>query len=305
MSAGMMDEVEAFIEMNIARTPPFPLRSPEGLRARADAVRNHAKTAYGLISEAGVDVRGLDELAKQGADARHARTEKERLRAIEASAAAGNWLSEHHPVMPDDPGATDLVIDQVTFIRTFGAGDLLTDWNISSLHSWARYRLHASSETVEHVGQGRLSFFILWRNPSTRAIVASVGPRIIVNAYVAVEAEWQGVADWFFGGSEARGTVRVRTTVWAMWDPSVSGVVSDVILGSAGATGGFFGGDDSISLAVNQWVPGTGFSVPGHASILIEVSLLTDYNVTNGSLDLDAASGDFQIWLPFLRIRTV
>jgi hypothetical protein len=302
MSAGMAGQVEAFIEENIARTPPFPARAPEDLRVRAEAVRKDAEAAGSALSAAGVDVERLNELAKERAGARHARAEKERARAIEASGAVGTRLSELTPAVPVDPSPTNVIIDRVTFIRTFGAGDVITDSNIGSLDSWARYRLHASSDGVRHDGVGRLSFFVLWQNPRKTAIVANVGPRIELNAHLAVDADWNGVAAWFIGGSEARGTVRARTTVWAMWNPAVQGIVSDVILGGAAATGGFFGGDDGISLAVNQFVPGTGFSIPKQAYILIEVSLLTEYNVISGSLDMDAASGAFKVSVPHLII---
>lgn len=301
MTTGMTGEVEAFIEKNIALTPPFPARRPEALRARADALREDAQAARMQFSAAGVDVERLDELAKEQAGARHARADKERLRAIQASAAVDAWLSGLTPA-PLDPGPTIAVIDQVTFIRSFGVG-VVTDSGISSTDNWARYQLQVSADAVDQIGAGRLSFFILWKNPRTRAIIANVDPRVSVNAYLAVNAEWNGVGDWFIGGSEALATVRARTTVWAMWTPSLQGVVSDVILGSAGATGGFFGGDDSISLAVNQLIPGTGFFVPAKESILIEVSLLTEYKLANGSLHLDAGSGDLKVSMPHLIIK--
>src|SRR3954447_26187113 len=106
MSAGMAQEVEAFIEEHIARIPPFLERTPEALRARADAVREEAKAARRQVSAAGVDVERLDELAKERADARRARSGKERLHAIEASAAVGTWLSGLTPEVPLAPGPT-------------------------------------------------------------------------------------------------------------------------------------------------------------------------------------------------------
>jgi hypothetical protein len=83
-----------------------------------------------------------------------------------------------------------------------------------------------------------------------------------------------------------------------MWNSSVQAVVSDVILGGAGATGGFFGGDDSSLLAFDEFMAGTGFFVPAQESILIEVSLLTEYHVTSGSVDLDATNGAFKVSVP-------
>ena len=84
--------------------------------------------------------------------------------------------------------------------------------------------------------------------------------------------------------------------------PSINSIVSDVILGTVDATGGFFGGDDSTSLAVDQFMPGAGVFVPAEAFILIEVSLVTEYQLLDGSVDLDADSSSFQVSVPHLII---
>ncbi len=195
-----------------------------------------------------------------------------------------------------------MIVDRVTFIRSFAGAGVVTDSQIGSLDSWARYRLEVSGDSVGSSGTGRLSFFTLWRNPRSKRILAEVGARVVANMHLAVDAEWNGVAAWFISGSEARATVRARTTVMAMWDSSVQSVVSDVILGSAGATGGFFGGDDSTTIVKNEFLPGSAMSIPANASVLIEVSVLTEWVAMNGSIDLDAASGDFQVAVPHLII---
>ena len=194
----------------------------------------------------------------------------------------------------------NVIIDRVTFIRSFAGEGAVTESGVGSLDSFAKYRFEKSASMTE-TGTARLSFFTLWRNPRTGPIVANVGPRVVANAHLSVDADWNGVAAWFIGGSEARATIRARTTVHAM-DSSISAVVSDVILGSAGATGGFFGGDDSTTLAFNEFIPGSGVVVPGQAFILIETSLVTEWVVTGGSVNLDAGSGAFQIEVPHLII---
>ena len=300
MKAYAADEVEAFIEKNIAPAPPVSLSDEEARRTRAEADRNDVKLARKELSAGGLDLERLDTLARERAHARHARADEQRRRAVEGSTAVDRWLTGLTPVLPMDPESMNVIIDRVTFIRTFADAGVVTDSHIGSLDSWAKYRLKPSSGAISKTGTGRLSFFVLWHNPRTDAIVANVGPRVHVNAHLSVDADWNGVAAWFIGGSEARATVRARTTVWAMWDSSVQAIVSDVILGSAGATGGFFGGDDSTSFAVNQFIPGSGFFVPAQASVLIEVSLLTEYQLTSGSLDLDAAIGAFKVSVPHL-----
>jgi hypothetical protein len=294
------DEVEALIEKNIARARPIPTSDAKARRTRAEANRKDAALARKALSGGGLDLKRLDTLARERAKARRARTAEQRRRAVEASAAVDRRLTGLTPVLPADP--MNVIIDRVTFIRSFADAGVVTDSHIGSLDSWAKYKLKPSSGAITKTGLGRLSFFVLWQNPRTEAIVANVGPRVHVNAHLSVDADWNGVAAWFIGGSEARATVRARTTVWAMWDSSVQAIVSDLILGSAGATGGFFGGDDSTSFAFNQFIPGSGFFVPAQASVLIEVSLLTEYELTSGSLDLDAASGAFKVAVPHLII---
>ena len=296
------DEVEAFIEKNIAPARLFPSSDAEGRRARAEADRNDAELARQALAGGGLDIERLDTLARERADARRARADEQRRLAVEGSTAADQWLTGLTPVLPVDPASINVIIDRVTFIRSFAGAGAVTDSHIGSLDSWARYRLQPPSGGLGITGTGRLSFFVLWQNPRNEAIVANVGPRVVVNAHLSVDADWNGVAAWFLGGSEVRATVRARTTVWAMWDSSVQAIVSDVILGSAGATGGFFGGDDSTSIAVNQFIPGSGFFVPAQAFVLIEVTLLTEYFQTSGSLDLDAASGAFRVSVPHLII---
>jgi len=101
--------------------------------------------------------------------------------------------------------------------------------------------------------------------------------------------------------SRAIATVRSRTTVFAM-DSSINSIVSDVILGNDSVSGGFFGGDDSTSLAIDQFMPGAGVFVPANAFILIEVSLVTEWQILDGSVTLDADSGSFQVTVPHLII---
>ncbi len=294
------DEVETFIEKNIAPLLPLPRSEAEARRARAEADRHDAALARKALSAGGLDLERLDALAQERAFARRARADEQRRRAVEESTAIERRLAGLTPVLPIDPESRNVIIDRVTFIRTFAEAGVVTDSHIGSLDNWARYRLQPPGGGLNKTGTGRLSFFVLWQNPRNDAIVANVGPRVVVNAYLSVDADWNGVAAWFLGGSEVRATVRARTTVWAMWDASVQAIVSDMILGSAGATGGFFGGDDSTLIAVNQFIPGSGFFVPAQAFVLIEVTLLTEYHQTSGSLDLDAASGALRVSVPHL-----
>ncbi len=299
MSAHASGEAEAFVEKYIEGARPAPTHDEEARRARVKADEHNEGLARKELAASGIDLGRLDALARERSDDRRTRAEEHRRRAVDGSIAIDKWLTELTPVLPLDPDSMNVIIDRVTFIRSFAGAGAVTDSHIGSLDSWAKYRFERSAGATES-GTGRLSFFTLWRNPRTQGVFVNVGPRVVVNAHLSVDAEWNGVASWFIGGSEARATVRARTTVMAMWDSSVQAIVSDIILGSAGATGGFFGGDDSTTLAVNQFVPGSGFFVPAESQILIETSLLTEWVITSGSVNLDASGGAFKMSVPHL-----
>ena len=301
MNEYLDDDINTVIEKAVARSAPLSPIDAEARRRRVEENREAAELARKALA-GGMDVEQLDGLASELAKVRRARIDDDRLRAIAESPRIRQQLAELTPALPVPPDSTNEIVDRVTFIRSFAGAGVVIDSNVGSLDSWARYRLNASAGAYGTSGVGRLSFFTLWRNPRSETIVAGVGARLVTHAHLTVDADWNGVAAWFIGGSEARATVRARTTVMAMWDSSVRAVVSDVVLGSAGASGEFFGDDDSASITVNEFLPGSGFTIPAHAAVLIEVALLTEYAVTSGTVDFDAASSDFQISVPHLII---
>jgi hypothetical protein len=294
-------EAQAFVEKNIAKAKRPPTIDAKLRRARAAAGRKDTELARKVLSTGGLDLKRLDKLARDGDKARRSRAKEQHRLAIKNSAAVAKWLSgQVLPVVPADP--MNIIIDRVTFIRTFADQGVITDSNIGSLDSWAKYKYQpSSSDAFLETGSGKLSFFVLWQNPRSDTIVANVGPRVQVNANLSVSADWNGVASWYLPDSRAIATVRSRTTVFAM-DSSINSIVSDVILGNDSVSGGFFGGDDSTSLVVDQFMPGAGVFVPANAFILIEVSLVTEWQLLDGSVTLDAASGDFKVTVPHLII---
>jgi hypothetical protein len=302
MAEYSQDELDARIEEAGKRVAPVSAADAETRRARAEAERAQLDLARAELAGAW-DTDRLDALARGEEKARRARIDDGRLRAIEESGGLWTQLGELTPALPDPPAPMNVILDRVTFIRSFAGQGAVTDSHIGSLDSWAKYRLNASAQSVGETGTGRLSFFTLWRNPRTQPIVARIGARVVTNAHLSADAEWNGVAAWFIGGSKAQATVRARTTVMAMWDSSVQAIVSDVILDSVGATGGFFGGDDSTTISTNEFLIGSAFSIPASAQVLIDVALLTEWEATSGSIGLDADSGAFQVGVPHLIIE--
>lgn len=299
MDTDSREAAEAFIETIAGRTGPGGQEDPDR-RARSEAARDDAALARSELQAGGFDFDRLDALAAERSKIRRERIDQAHRRAVEASEAVARRLEALTPTiaLPADP--MNVIIDRVTFIRSFTGGGVVVDSEIGSLDSWARYRLDSSGDAITGSGTGRLSFFTLWQNPRSEQVVVTAGARLVVNAHLSVDAQWNGVASWFIGGSEARATVRARTTVWALWDSTVKSIVHDRILADAGATGGFFGGDDSASIAFNEFLPASGFTVPASANILVEVELLTEWVATGGSVRLDAEGGSFRVSVPHL-----
>jgi hypothetical protein len=242
------------------------------------------------LAAAGLDPARLDALAAERSKARQQRAAEARERATQASFEIARRLAETpRPVLPADPDK--LFIEQVTFIRTFLGGGTLIDSNVGPFDNWALYQLKGSASDTKARGVGRLSFFTLWSNPRNAPVTVTVRPGFGANAHLSVDADWNGVAAWFISGSDARATVRVRTTLWAMWNPGFSAISGEIVLADSGAIGGFFGDDGGAHIVYDNFLPGSPFVVPALASILIEVEVLTDWAVYNGSIRLDAESG--------------
>lgn len=302
MAEYSQDELDARVEEAGKRADPVSSADATNRRERAEAERVQLELARSELAGAW-DTDRLDALARGHDKARRARIDDGRLRAIEESGGLWGRLEDLTPVLPDPPAHMNVILDRVTFIRSFAGAGAVTESHIGSLDSWAKYRLNVSAQSLAETGTGRLSFFTLWRNPRTEPIVARIGARVVTNAHLSADADWNGVAAWFIGGSKAQATVRARTTVMAMWDSSLQAIVSDVILDSVGATGGFFGGDDSTTISTNEFLIGSAFSIPASASVLIDVAVLTEWAITSGSVALDADSGGFQVGVPHLIIE--
>ena len=292
---------EDFIEKVVVPRRGSPRADPKANQARAELAREELELAKRELVEGGFKPERLDKLAAERSKAHKKLAEESRRKAVEASAAAADRLKDLMPVIfPIEPLET--VIDQVTFIRSFAGQGVVVDSNIGPSDNWARYRLESASDSFD--GTGRLSFFTLWQNEQNTPTTLTARPNLIVNAHLSCDAEWNGVASWFGFNSEARATVRARTTVWSM-DSSISAIVHDQVLATAGVSGDFFGDDSSKSIEFNELLPASGVAVPPQAFMLIEVELLTEWHAHGGSVELDAEAGSHRVDVPHLVISEI
>ena len=285
---------EEFIEKVVAPARAIPARDPEADRARAVFEREGLELVRAVLVDGGLDAERLDKLAAERSKARKKLAEESRRRAVDASAVIADRLKGLVPiVLPAEPIET--VIDQVTFIRSFVGQGRVIDSNIGPADNWAQYRLSSSSDTLGL--DGRLSFFTLWQNKQNAPTVLTVRPNLVVNAYLSCEADANWIGSWTGDTSQARATVRARTTVWSM-DSSVASIVNDQVLEVAVARGNFWGDDSSRSIAFNELLPATGVTIAAQAYSLIEVELVTEWQQLTGSVELDAESGSHRVSVP-------
>lgn len=296
-------EIEAFIEKVIAPARAARPADPEAARAKAELAREDLQLAKRELVESGLDPERLDKLAAERSKGRKTLADEARRKTVDASAAAALRLADLLAVyLPAEPLET--VIDEVHVIRSFIGQGTVSMSNIGPSDNWAQYRLEASSDGITETGTGRLSFFTIWQNKQNTSTIVMARPNFVVNAHLSCDASWNGVAAWFISDSEARATVRARTTVWSMAS-NVSSIVHDQVLGGSGAHGEFFGDDNSASIEFSQLLPASGVAVPPQAYILIEVELLTDWVVSGGSVTLDAKDGAHRVDLPYIVLTEI
>ena len=292
--------VEDFIEKVVVPRRGAPTEDPKANQARVELHREDLELAKRELAAAGLDHGRLDKLAAERSKGRKKLADEKRKKVIDASAVVADRLRDLAPVIfPADPVET--VIDEMNSIRSFIGQGNVVDWNIAPSDNWARYRLESSGGWD---GIGRLSFFALWQNKQNTPTIVTARPNLVVNAHLSCDAEWNGVASWFGMDSEARGTVRARTTVWGMAS-SVSSIVHDEVLAAASASGGFFGDDSSKTIEFNQTLSASGVAVPAQAFILIEVEILTEWHAHSASVELDAEAGSHRVDVPHIVLTEI
>jgi hypothetical protein len=297
----VLQRAEAFVDTVVTpRVAQTPREDPRTRRARAEMGREDSDAGLRALRAAGLDLDRLDALVADRSQARRERLQQAHQRAVAGSAEAERRLAGLAPARPLVVPET-IMIQEVTFIRSFAGEGVVYASSINPLDSWAQYGLDASGDSVGESGLGRLSFFTLWQNQQTDPVILTAGAQLVVNANLSVDADANGVASWFLPDSEAKATVGTRTTVWGM-DSSVSSIVQESTLASDSVNGGFFGGDDSDSITFNGFLNASGVLVPAKAWSLIEVSILTQWYALDGSVHLDAHNGKFKVTVPWLML---
>ena len=301
MHSDKRSEAEAFVEKVVAPRRATLASDPKAAKAREQLAREDLELVKRHLAESGFDPERFDKLAAERSKGRKKLADEGRRHAIDASSAIAAHLADLAvQILPLEP--LDTVIDQVTFIRSFAGQGVVVDSNIGPSDNWARYRLESSGDSWD--GTGRLSFFTLWQNKLDTPTVIIARPNLVINAHLSCDADWNGVASWFGMDSEARGTVRARTTVWGM-DSSVSSIVHDEVVAAASASGGFFGDDSSKSIAFSGLLSASGVTVPAQSYALIEVELFTEWHAHSASVVLDAEGGSHRVDLPSILLTEI
>jgi hypothetical protein len=298
----MLKKAEAFVDKVVAPRKAAPKPDLKLAKARAALAGKNLELGKRELAATGLKPDVLDKLALERSKERKVLADQARKSAVEASVAAATRLRGMSPVIvPFEP--RDIVIDQVTFIRTFADQGVILEQNIGPSNNWARYQLQSTSDVWN--GTGRLSFFILWKNDHDSPTVMTAKPNLVINAQLSCSGDWSGVASWFGMSSQASANVGLRMTVWGMDSSTSSVVFQQDNIAATNVDGGFFGGDSGTPIEFNQVLTGTGVVVPGQSYALIEVEVLSTWNAnSDASVTFDAESGSHRIDLPQLVLST-
>jgi len=152
-----------------------------------------------------------------------------------------------------------------------------------------------------------LSFVFVWENPSDRNIVVNVASYLMLNGFCDVLAE-AGASDIFSPHSSALGFT-VELGVLEYWNnppTSPSGQVGQFasVLGLNADGGGIFGFGDYESSGVSGIYDVTYgmFQIPPKGVTVFVVRLLIGHYTNGGFIEVDFASGDFEVMCPALVI---
>lgn len=302
MDTDLLNRAEAFIDKVIAPVRAAPWPDAKLVNARASLAREDLEVARRELKAAGIDLDHFDKLATERSKKRRKLAEESHRAAILASSAAARRLADLKPIiLPAEPVET--VIDEVSFIRGYSGQGRRGEWNIGSGDNWAKYKLE--SGTDEATLPGRLSFFTLWQNKLDTPTVLIARASLEVNAYLACDADANWLGSWLSGvTSQARATVRARTTVWNM-NSSISSIVHDEVIATAVARGNFWGDDSSQSIAFSQLLSASGVTIEPQAYSLIEVEIVTEWQMLHGSVVFDAEGGEHRIAVPRLLLAEI
>ena len=294
-----VSQVEAIVAAVEAKATPTMQRT-KGADLRRERLS-------GVVSEEierlPVDRTRLEAAAREDREERRRNAHEARRRAVEASPETAEMLntlatSSHGAlgVNPADWEPGSFVEESVDFIRSWPTPENLRDSHVGQLANWAEYAVTQSGDSFDRHFSERVSFYTMWRNPRQTPIVATVLTRLKVNGHCSCDAEWGGVASWFFDDSLAHVDVSARLTLWGLWtEPAPRIPVANALLASITAKGGFFGDDDATSIGAAPLLIGAGFPIPAREWILIEASVVSDYELLDGSVDLDFTSGAFRV----------
>jgi hypothetical protein len=267
-------------------------------------------------------LEGLDGFdALQSAAETQVRLDSDRLRAqAEASrersaqvagrsqVAIGNWADRHRELfeeLPPEPDGISPVIatpTSVKFIRTSPGGAL---HSFDEQNAWAKWETRlpgpgfATSNTFLGPEHAKVSFFHLWRNTVNRRVLVDVQVAMTAVGHLAGDADGGG-----FGGlfAPASGGVSLRAelSLWPLWNPGAVLTYDTKEMGGTTAVGGFFGDSSSRSIVEGETLSATRFFVGARAWVLIEVSLVAEFDCFNGSAVADFASADaYRVGCPY------
>lgn len=172
---------------------------------------------------------------------------------------------------------------------------------VEPANSFAKISINRTKADYEDFGYEELSFYFLFQNPSDKFAIFNVDGYLVANGYCEV---WSN-AGTMIGLRSSNLHIRADLRLWEWWNhpptepfPQVdqSQPVADLFCES----GGWFASPAGRSKYVYRGydLQYNRFLIPPKEFAVIEVAVSIKYWFSEGGIDVDFASGDFQVTCP-------
>jgi hypothetical protein len=173
-------------------------------------------------------------------------------------------------------------------------GVSLQSSHVEPWKSWAKFTVHST----ESYSLEQMSFFFSWENPSDRYAVIDVDTYLVLNGFCLAGSD----GGFFPGSRSSLLSVQARLYLYELWNepPTPPGWENEVALTLSTSTGDFFdvGAIEFEEIFRTLNVSLNTRTVPPHGVALFEVTTAIESQVSDGNIDVDFASGDFEVLYP-------
>ncbi|HZO86709.1 MAG TPA: hypothetical protein VFB38_00115 [Chthonomonadaceae bacterium] len=268
-----------------------------------------------LLTKAGLELDEFEKIRAHNQAELRRLLEQQKAEAIQQSSSVKRTLRSEvaslHKLLqqvttlapPDAPPTSQpfYVLLETPFLIWPTHGIFLDDSHVEPVNSWAKISLSSG----ESAGYEELGFYFLWENPSDRVAVINVDAYIAVNGFCSAGANGGTFPD----DRHSSLVLNVRLNPWQWWDqpptqPMPQGDQSQQVLSLYAFAGGWFDvGDIEVQSIFRGYdLSYTSFIIPPNGVVVFETTLSISYGNSEGFVQVDLASGDFEVLCPAVLI---